>query len=309
VRAVVVVFLLGSWLGLAASCARTLPATRPASILFRDLERVVTVAEAAGWDIDRLEVDGVMGDALKSLCRVPRGERELLLVWLDGRIAELGGPVDEAWRARGKRLDAVDELLTLTRIRLVLEAAMEKADADCPFWMEPSAGFRGRQISDDRWQLELQSGGKGIVTMQGGEYDVTGGGVGRLMITRNLGMRWALSVGGEIGAGADFEKNELGERNNLVFGFDLVAPVVLRWRSVNTFYELEVGPLGHFTETAPDIVPGVHVGVAVGAQYLRQRWFLPGAAFAITYERTFPDDDDALHVIKIGVRVGLDVDL
>jgi hypothetical protein len=238
-----------------------------------------------------------------------------LLAWLDARIAELGGPVDAAYRARGHRLARVETLLTLTRVRLSLALASENADRDCPFWMESSPSFAGRQIADDRFQLELSSGGKGIVTVQGGQSDVTGGGAGRVTIKRNLGSRWSIGLGAEIGAGADFTKDAMGQRNNLVFGFDVVVPLSLRYRSVNTWYELEVGPLGHFTEVETSLVPGIHLGVSFGAQYLRRRWLLPGAAFTLTWERTFPGDDldgnqrDAAQFIKIGGRVTVDLDL
>jgi hypothetical protein len=292
-----------------AACATTAPPAGPPRALYRDLERIVAFAETTGWDIDRREVDAVLGDALLTLCRVPEESRRALLVWVDQRIVALGGPVDEAWRRSSRKLGRVEVLLALTRLRMVLVAAMDAAPGDCPFWLEPSAGFRGRQISDDRWQLELGGGGKGILTGTQGVSDVTGGGAGRLNFYRHLGATWGIGIGIELGAGADFTVDENGQRSGLVFAFDVVTPVLFRWRAVNSFYELELGPFGHFTENQMELEPGVHVGFAVGGQALRQRWFLPGAAFAISYEHTFPDAGEPLDMLKLGFRVALNVDL
>lgn len=300
----------GGVLGLVAlvGCATARPAGAPEAALYGDLQRIVGIAETTGWDIDRLEIEGALGDALQSVCRVPEANRQALLAWVDGRIAARGGPVDAAWRRRGRRLSRVEGLLTLTRIRMVLAAAMDAAPRDCPFWIEPSVRFRGRQIVDDRWQLELAGGGKGILT--GTETsDVTFGGAGRVSLYRHVGHRWGFGLAAELGGGADFTRDDQGGRSGLVFAFDLVAPAIVRWRSVNSFFELEAGPLGHFTENETDLVPGLHVGATIGGQALRQRWFLPGAAFAISYERTFPDAGEPLHVVKLGFRVSLSVDL
>src|SRR5262245_24548814 len=38
--------------------------------LYRDLERLVSLSDSAGWQIDRLELDGMLESALLSVCRV-----------------------------------------------------------------------------------------------------------------------------------------------------------------------------------------------------------------------------------------------
>jgi hypothetical protein len=97
----------------------------------------------------------------------------------------------------------------------------------------------------------------------------------------------------------------MGDRGALVFGFDAVFPVTFRMHLVNSFGELEAGYLLHFTEEERDPVGGFRIGVAFGARALRRRWLLPGAAFAISYERTF--EDEALTLVKVGLRVSLDL--
>jgi hypothetical protein len=125
----------------AGACARRLPPDRSAAALYRDLERLVTVAETTGWDIDRKEVEGLESEALDSLCRVDPLARRNLREWLDAETAAAGGPVEAAWRAAvaaGRDRD----ILRLHRIGLVLDDAERIAAVDCPFWLEPGP-FRG----------------------------------------------------------------------------------------------------------------------------------------------------------------------
>ena len=282
------------------------PETRP---LFRDLERQVTIADAAGWGVDRFEIEGMLDTAMLSACRVDPLARRSLLAWLDDRIAATGGPVEDAWRARGKRLRRVDDLLILTRVRLLLRQADAVADNDCPFWLEPEHPFHGRQISDGRWQLSFGGGGKGIITRQGGVSDLRFGGAGRLLLGRVLANGDAIYAGIEAGANAGFPRDANGDRTTLVIGADLVTPIVYRRTGTNAYLELEAGWLGHATERAwNDFDHGVHVGIAVGARALRTRFLFPGAAIGISYERLFLAGED-LGSIKIGARVAFDLDL
>lgn len=296
---------------LLAACARPLPPEPASAVLYRDLQRLVTVEAAAGWKIDRLEVESILSEALMSVCQVPPMQRFALMRWLDTHIAGQGGPVDDAYLRAGRDLDAIADLLETTRIQLTLSRALEVADDDCPFWIEPSERFAGRQISDDRWQLSFGGGGKGIFVYEDDQADMYFGGAGRLLTGRNIGDRWAVYAGAEGGASASFPRDESGERGALVLGLDVVVPAVVRYRVVNTYVELEAGYLARVTEDdLYDLEDGIHVGVALGGRATRQRWFFPGAAFGISYERTFPDGaDPQLQTIKVGFRVAIDMDL
>ncbi len=294
----------------AAGCARSVPPRSAPAALYRDLERMVTVAETAGWYIDRQELESLLADALDSVCRVSEADRETVLVWVDARIAASGGDVEQAWRKRGKRLKKVDDLLTLTRIRMTLAHAMAAAPADCPFWLEPSPAFRGRQISDDRWLFNLGGGGKGILVRQGGETDLRFGGAGRLLLGRVFNDRSTLLTGFELGGNGSFPRDENGNRGNLVLGVDVVLPLVYRHTFVNSFLELSGGYLGTITEQDDgDFDHGIHVGIAFGARATRVRWFFPGAALGLSYERILASDDEPLTLIKLGVRGSFDIDL
>lgn len=287
-------------------CARALPPEPTSSALYRDLQRLVTLSQTAGWSIDRVELDELLPDALLSVCHVEPARRAALLAWLDARIAELGGPVEDAWRARGRDLRRVEELLETTRVRMLLARTIDVADADCPFWIEPRARFRGRQITDDRWILSFGGGGKGILLRQDGQGDVNFGGAGRLMLGRATGDRWTWLLGFELGASASFPREPGGDRSSLVLGFDAVIPAVARFRQVNSYWELEAGYLMHFTEDDTDVQPGVRLGVSFGGRASRKRWFFPGAVFGVSYERTFDGD---LQLLKFGFRAAIDIPL
>ena len=129
-------------LALAACGPRPAPRDPTARTLFRDLERQVTVAATTGWGADRLEIEGMIESTLDSVCRVDPLARRSLAGWLEAEIARLGGPVEKAWRERGKDLSRVGDLLVLTRVKLLLARAEELA-GDCPFWLEPEHPYRG----------------------------------------------------------------------------------------------------------------------------------------------------------------------
>jgi hypothetical protein len=292
-----------------AACARHLPPERSAAALYRDLERVVTLAEATGWHIDRIEVERLQSEALQSTCRVPEADRRRLLAWIDREIARAGGPVVRAYQARGRKIEQVEHLLTLTRIRLVLAGALASAAADCPFWMHPDPAFAGRQISDDRWQLHASGGGKLMVARTAGDNDLRFGGAGRLLLGRGIGSRSALYGGLELGGRGSFPRDDEGERSGLVLGLDLVAPVVYRYTLVNSYVEMEAGWFGTATEGEDGLDQGIHVGAAFGARATRARWVFPGGALGVSLERTFPSDGPAVYLLKIGFRAALDLDL
>jgi len=293
-----------------AACVGRAPAPQDPTprALYRDLERQVTVAATTGWGIDRLEIEAILEGTLDSVCRVHPLARRELRGWIDGELRRRGAPVEEAYRQRGKRLDRVEDLVVLTRISKLLARAEEVA-GECPFWLEPEEPFRGRQISEGRWQVSLGGGGKGITVQQGTDLDVHAGGAGRLLLGRVLRNGDALYVGGELGASASFPKDETGERTSLEIGADLVAPIVYRRTITNAYFELEGGWLGHTTEADwGNFAHGLHVGFAFGARALRTRFVFPGVAIGFSWERLFVEGDD-ITMLKIGARVAFDLDL
>lgn len=293
----------------ATACARRPAPVEPSErALFRDLERQVTVTSTTGWRIDRLEVEGLMNAALDSVCRVEPLDRRALATWVDAEIRRLGGPVEDAWRARGKKLSAVADLIVLDRIQRTLARA-EELSLDCPFWIEPEHPFHGRQTSEGRWLLSFGGGGKATLSIQGDQQDLKAGGAGRLLLGRMFAEGHGLFAGVEIGASAAFPKNAMGERTSLQIGADVVTPIVYRRTLTNAFFELEGGWLGRTSEQDwSHYDHGVHLGFTIGARGLRTRFLFPGAGLGISWERTFLDGADAT-TIKVGARVNFDLEL
>lgn len=295
-------------LALAACAQRPAPADPATRVLYRDLERHVTMAATTGWGSDRLEIEDLLESSLDSTCRVDPGARRALHDWLAAEIARRGGPVERAWRDRGKDLDSVDDLLVLTRVQRLL-ARTEEAAADCPFWLEPEQPFRGRQISERRFVLAFSGGGRLITVRQGDSTDFNAGGAGRLLLGRAMATGDVLLAGLELGGSAAFPKDAMGERTSLVIGLDLVAPVVYRKMFTNSYVEIEAGWLGRATERDWDALDhGIHVGVAFGVRALRKRFVFPGVAFGAWWERTFQEGDDVT-LLKLGGRIAFDLDL
>jgi hypothetical protein len=294
-----------------AACAQLPVPNRPASAaLYRDLHRLVTLAETAGWEIDRVEADDILADALMSVCQVPAAERDDLLAWLDQRIRHQGGPAEVAYRQHGRSLAELGDVLALERVRLVLVRAIAAAEQDCPFWLSPRPDFRGLQLVDDRWLVSFGGGGQGIVAVRKGVTDLSAGGAGRVMLGRAVGRRWTGLAGLEFGGTASFPRDEApnGGRGSLVFGVDVVAPLAVRYRRVNTYLEIDAGPVWHFTEESAGGAPGVKVGASFAGRAARRRWFLPGAAFGLSVQRVFADGaQPAVTFVKVGFRVAIDI--
>jgi hypothetical protein len=292
-----------------AACA-SLPAPRSHTerVLFRDLERQVTLAATTGWGVDRLEIEGMLETSLDAACRVEPQKRRSLAVWLDAELARLGGPVEKAWRERGKKLSKVDQLLVVTRIRMLLARA-EASAHECPFWLAQEEPYTGRQISESLFQLSFGGGGKGIVLRQGGDTDLSGGGAGRVLFGRMFEGGHGLYAGIEAGASVFRPKTAAGDRPALELAIDVVFPVVVRRTFVSSYLELEAGYVTRTTERDWEAYDhGFHVGASFGARALRRLFVFPGLAFGVAYEQLLRSGDD-LKMIKVGARVALDFDL
>src|SRR5688572_20504865 len=149
-------------------CGATPPRTAERA-LYLDLRKIVELQESTDWVVDRLEIEEVSPQVMRSVCQVEAPARARLISWLDRRIGEEGGPAEEAWRREGRDLGAISGLLRLERIRLVLGWAHANADADCPFWLETDPHFAGLQIDDARFVLLAESLGSGALFFRGSE--------------------------------------------------------------------------------------------------------------------------------------------
>lgn len=305
----------------ALGCAPALPWQPVPRALVRDIERVVDVRGNVGWLIDESEVQAVLPDVMKSVCQVPAEDREAALVWLDRYIVELGGPdVQAIWRTRNKKLGKVEDLLLLTRSRLLLGRANEwAAQGRCPFWLEVNPHFHGVHTQDYRWIFTMEGGGRVTQEHALGRVRFGGGGSGRLLVGYGIAEGWGLSAGLELGGGARFTNLQLGEQSEFpqLVG-QAVAPVVVRRQLGRTTHvEVELGPMAFFDRGSADPVTrevelhfdwGTRVGVALGGTYLRlQRGFIPkfAVAFTVDYVPALMDQP-GMTQLGIGLRTGID---
>ncbi len=305
----------------ALTCAQRLPEAGAPRALVRDIERVVDVRGSVGWLVDESELTVLVPDAMKSACQVTAEDRVAALVFLDGRVADLGGDAANVWRARDKDLDNIKELLLATRGRLLLRRADEWARAGrCPFWLEPSLAFGGVHTQGGRFVLSVEGGGRLTEEFALGRVRYGAGGSGRLMGGYGVSETWVLAAGLEFGGLARFTNLQLGTQSELpqLVGF-AAAPVVARWLFGRSAHgEIEAGPMAYIDSGSADpntgrvsghFDPGIHGGVALGGTYLRlQRGVIPKFSVALTVDYVpGAAGRPAVTQVGIGARTGIDL--
>jgi len=299
--------LVAATVGLAA-CSHALPQEASERALVRDLVHIVQARDQVGWALDDLEVQAALPDAMASACRVRPEARAGALEWLDGHVQELGGPVEAAWRARGRKLAAVDELWLYDRTRLLLRTADDWArQGKCPFWLEPNGGFTGNQDYHRKLVLSLETGGRVYGQAEGRKTGFGGGGGGRLLGGYGITDRFTLMGGFEIGGAGRFTDVRTGERVSVpaVLLFAGV-PVVARFHDISDHVDLEAGPIAYFNQLRGKVQVGGRAGVGVGVSRLVVRGILPSLTLSVTYDY-IPAERGApvVHQIGAGLRAGL----
>jgi hypothetical protein len=294
-------------LALASGCA-TLPDDPVQSALYADLRQVVDTEQRTGWIIDQAEYEDAAPTVLQSVCQVSEEQRIKLLDWFDRRIDELGGPAERAYEREGKDLDAIDELLTLERMRGTLIHADEQASERCPFWLEADPEFSGVQTDTHKFILLGESfGGLSLIFRDGIQFG--GGGAFRLFggwgPTDRLTLALGVEVGGQgavSGVGTD-EEQELQARPTGAL------PLLIRLHDDTWVYDFEVAAITQYYQEALSLPPGVRAAFGIGIGSVRIGSFMPMAVGFIGYEFE-PEFKDlpVSHAIRLGTRVGLNFD-
>ncbi len=292
---------------LASGCA-TFPHDPVERALYIDLTKSVQLSNDTGWVIDRVQLENNSEAAMRSVCQVEPERRRTLEAWLDQRIQTLGGSAKRVYEQHGKDLGAVGDILELERVRALLKFANERADADCPFWLEPTPGFRGVQSDAERLVILADTLGYGSLILERDNAALGGGGGGRLFVGYGLDATWTLAIGGEVGGSGAFVKNEMGKRG-IDTTFNAALPVLLRLTRYSRMFDLEVAPIVRFDPDTDILPPGVRTSVAVGFSTTRSAAFMPYALLWLAYEyhpadNRGPED----HSVHIGTRVGVDWD-
>ncbi len=275
--------------------------------LLADLARIVSVEQSLGWFVDRTEYEEVLPTLLQSLCRVSPAGRLEARAELERRSRGLGSS-RAAFSRAGRELDsATREALFVERQLGALRYAMERAAADCPFFVEPEPDFIGRQTDRNRFTLSLETGGMVQVRQTEGSWTFGGGGALRLLPGWGFGGTTTLLVGAEFGGGAMIRPNV--EPTELVINYFPALPVVLRFHDVSWHYDAELAPVSWFQADDGDFSYGVRVAGGIGVAALRTRGFLPWAGLAIGYEHYFESGGrPEAHFIRGGLRVGFMLD-
>ncbi len=269
-----------------AACTPLLPSGGRGRALVLDMERIVDAKADLGWMLDELEVQNLLPDAMASACRVPVATRKQAINWLDEQIAALGGPVEQAYVQRGGDINAVSELLLLSRSRLLLATAQRWADeGKCPFWLSPDTSFTGMQGFAHKLILSLETGARFYAQMEGNKPGFGGGGTLRLLSGFGLNDRWSLLAGIEAGGAARFTDVTIGRRAQvpavLVFG---AIPLVARTHLLSNHVELDTGPVAYFNQLHGRLQAGVRIGAGIGVSRLRLRGLVPGVTLSVSYD-------------------------
>ncbi len=274
--------------------------------LLLDLERVVTAQEGSGWFLDQRALDEAYPVLLQSVCRVSQAARDAALAEAT-RAAQRAGDARALFARNHDLDDATAHALHAARATLLLQATLDGAPADCPFWVEPEAGFSGRQTDLGRWTLNLETGGVLQVRRTEGSWTYGAGGAGRLLAGRNFGGPVTLLVGGEFGGGAMLKPHT--DSSEFALNYFPAVPVVLRLRSGSWHYELETAAVSLFQADNTALSYGGRVGAGIGLHALRTRGVLPWAGFAVAYEHYLPSGGRAqAHFVRGGLRIGFGFD-
>ncbi len=277
---------------------------QPAEALLGDLGKLVFLREQQGWKIDRYDVDSLLPDALLSMCRVPEEQRQQAAWELDRRLVASGGPLQSAYQKSGQ-MAGLESLLHLSRVQLLFDAARQRAESECPIYIEANHRFAGEQIHPGRWSLGGEGGGVfGVVNSSEG-WSFGGGGNARLTINHVFRPRWSARLGLAVGGAALMSPTLSTE--DMSVDLNLGIPIALRRHGTIWHTEVEVEPELVGIPFVTELRPAIQLGIAAGFSYVRVRQALPTVGFRMTVTRVAAGQDrPAALALRAGVRVGFD---
>jgi hypothetical protein len=270
--------------------------------LYVDLRKIVETNEDAGWIVDQNRLLANLEPALHSLCQVQASARTRLDGWLGSQLELTGGSAESIYRAHAKQLGPAREALSLERTRALLRYAQTRADAECPFWLEPNPHFNGQQSDVGRWLVLAETTAFASLVLQ--RWIPALGGGGRLLVGHGIGTSWTWAAGAELAASGAFVPTG-GQ------GFDATAnvalPLLLRFTRLSRVLDLELAPVVRFSSESPSWPPGARVQLAAGISGLRGPAFMSTTLLYLGYEfhpaigRVAAD-----HTLQLGTRLALE---
>lgn len=271
--------------------------------LVSDLTRIIAIEESTGWFLDAQELDDVYPTLLESVCRATPEARRAALAWFAEESQKKGDPEALYQRNGGEMSKEVARALTLDRAHRALERAVERAPADCPFWIRPEPDFDGRQTDRNRFTLSLETGGLVQLRQTVDTWTFGGGGYGRLLPAYGFGGDITLLFGVEFGGGAMLRPRT--DPTEFVINYFPALPLVARLHDVTWQYDFEVAPVALFQADDTRLSYGVRGGFALGIVALRTRGFLPWGGAHVAYEHYFDGARPSAHFVRGGLRVGI----
>ena len=295
----------GSQAGSGDALARSVlpaPDTEGAVGLLSDVERIVDAEEDAAWFVDAHAYESLMPDLMPSVCRASPGARQEAL-GISALRRRAAGDARALFSRTQQVDDTVARALHFERQHEAMTRALAQADEQCPFWMRPQPGFRGRQTTRERFALSIETGGLGQLRIAEGDAHLGGGGAGRLLGSYRFGGDVTVLGGLEFGGGAMVRPNT--SASEFVINYLPAVPLVFRFHDIAWHYEIETAAVGIFQadNTRPSF--GARVGAGMGLSALRVRSFLPWAGFIVAGEHYFAGGGRGpQQFLRAGVRVG-----
>lgn len=276
--------------------------------LVHDLSVLVAGKSQRGWEIDRLELESLLGAALESLCRTSVPARERALRDAQAQRDGLGGPIGAEMAKHQGDVDALADLIQAERRLRLLELALNRAGGDCPQILRPHQQFLGRQTLAGRTVLHLDGGGLATLRTSGLGQQFGGGGSGRLMIGRGVSPRWTWFTGAELGGAALLDPLESNQQLKLHLYF--AWPAMLRWTRQQFHIDVDAAPVMQLSADGDIRGFGARTGVMAVVSTARLLSAIPYAGVGVSFEQmlTGPAGAASEWTVRAGFRVGFDLD-
>ena len=298
----IVALALGSLLSSPLSSVAHAADAEGARGLSADVDRIVAGEELEGWFADGDAQREIAPAVFESTCRATPDARAEALDDLRARSAAAGDP-HALFNAARTLTDSVKLALSLDRQRRALELALGRVDAECPFWIPPLPGFKGRQSDRERFTLSLETAGNVQLRRTEGRFAFGAGGWGRVMPGYGINEHFTLLAGLEFGGGAMVRPNT--GASQFIINYFPAIPVVLRVHRRTWHYDLEGAPVALFQADNTSPSYGFRLGGGVGFSALRRHNFLPWAGVAASYEHYFAGGGrGAAEFLRADLRVG-----
>jgi hypothetical protein len=295
-------------MSLLSACATATPVDPLERALYFDVLTLVRSKARDAWTIDRIAQDEISAGVMESACQVPEASRKGLLAWLEARKSSLetslGGDARAVWLREGRDVDAISDLLELSRVQTAIANADQRAAEDCPFWLDANGEFIGLQGDADRFVIFLESRGQLGLTFRDDAVRLAGGGAGRLLLGGGIGERTTLVAGLELGGGGRFAED--GRIQGVLSG---ALPILLRFGDAGSAFDLEAAAVTYL-QGGEGWPPGFRTAIAYG--FITPRIggaFAPHAMFWLGYEyHPARGRDEPFHIIGVGTRIGVSID-